>query len=121
MTLAVLFMTTAIFAQNTKSRQMGSDMKARTDVSLDKVQLMESAKGIVRMSDNECGMYLEVSENGRTVKLHPMDLPAAFRVDGKLISFDFTRQDYGSRSGCEIDGVVSLLNVQARRHSTVKE
>jgi hypothetical protein len=110
MTLSILLMGTAVFAQ--QKRPMRVQVGERSEM-IDKSPAIQSdVKGVVRMNDGACGIFIE-TPGKEGANLHPVNLPDDFKVDGKNIFFDYGRVDHKLRSQCEMAVLVS--NVKPRR------
>lgn len=114
MTLAVLFMTTAIFAQNPKGHFLRNQVKSKTVTEVDLARVYEKVSGTVRM-DAPCGMYISVPVEGKVFRLRPVNLPKEFQVDGENIRFDY--KEVGKVEDCKIDNEISVSNVQVAKES----
>lgn len=111
LTLAVLFMTTAIFAQKKSSRQVKEELPRMVS----KASMRYDVKGKVVMNSPSCGMHIEAVTKDGVTKLYPNNLPEAFKKDGAPVSFDYGKVDSKVKAGCDAKSVVSVSNVKHRR------
>ncbi|MFT6503027.1 MAG: hypothetical protein ACJASQ_003159 [Crocinitomicaceae bacterium] len=121
MTLSIMLMTTAVFAQ--QKRSMRAHVGDRTQ-SVERIQVAERSphmhsaiKGIVRMNDKACGLHIEVPGDGGAVNVYPVNLPENFKVDGKSILFDYGQVDPKFTPECATERSVMVSNVKPRRTS----
>lgn len=53
-------------------------------------QMDYQVEGIVHTSDDKsCDAWIEISGHNRVTRLNPVDLPDAYKVEGKHIRFDY--------------------------------
>lgn len=112
MTLAVLCLTTAVFAQ--QNRSMRVQVAERPTSSLKSSVKHQKVKGIVRV-DDVCGLHIEVQTRDGVKNFFPVNMPEVFKVDGASIFFDGADTVAEFKQGCDIIGAVSVSNVQIRR------
>jgi hypothetical protein len=68
--------------------------------------------GIVRIEYKGCPALIETTEDGQLVKLYPVNLDEAFKVNGLKIFFNYTPSKAPQPESCTlINKVVSVENV----------
>lgn len=121
MTLSIVLMTTAVFAQQKRSMRAYVGDRAqkveRTQVAERSPYIDSAIKGIVRMNNKACGLHIEIPGAAGAVNVYPVNLPDDFKVDGKNILFDYGQVDTKFTSECDAERSVIVSNVKPRRIS----
>ena len=119
MTLSIMLMTTAVFAQ--QKRTVRAENQALSSVVV-KMKSKESGpiKGIVRMTDRKCGLNIEVRSKDGVKMYHPINLPEDYKVDGKIIVFNYSAFDSGNIVKCEVENRIKVSNVKPAQRFPVK-
>ncbi len=88
-------------------KSMPAEQKVAYDVS-----------GVVRSNGSgDCGTWIEVVENGRVMRLNPVNLPESFKVDGRNIHFDYGVTTNNSPAVCG-GKAVYVQNVSGKKPFT---
>lgn len=84
-----------------------------------KITLKEplSCQGIVHLSENGCPYYIEITESlvdGITIgtKIYPVEIKDSFKKKGLKLAFNAVLSRAPSPSGCGVEGVAALSNVE---------
>ena len=77
-------------------------------------------KGIVRMTDRKCGLNIEVRSKDGVKMYHPINLPEDYKVDGKIIVFNYSAFDSGNIVKCEVENRIKVSNVKPAQRFPVK-
>lgn len=71
--------------------------------------------GKVYISSEGCPFYIIAIEEGKEVKMYPVNLEESFKKNGIKIKFSYNLSRAMQPSNCQVDKVVSVSNVKLQR------
>jgi len=88
-----------------------STQKELVDNGADSLETIQMIKGIVHLNNEGCPCFIEAIENGKTIKMYPVNLEESFKVEGLKIKFSYNLSRAMQPENCNVDRVVSVENV----------
>lgn len=108
MTLAALFITSALVAQNVEQIEEVV-LSQDPDCEMDLRGIHSRVSGTV-MKNRKCGVYILAVVGGKELRLSPNNLPEEFKKRGEKIYFDYV--EIGYMEGCKVDNRISISSVK---------
>jgi hypothetical protein len=71
--------------------------------------------GIVHLSDQGCGVTIDVTEGEKTFNCYPVNIEDKYKVEGMKLKFFYEMSKAQQPEGCDVDLVISISDVAVMR------